>query len=282
MDERLRVLVVEDIGTFRDSYIANLELEKYRTDGAANLASAIAALETCAYHAAIVDIMLGGEKDMTNRDGVKVLERIRDLAEGTQSIVVSRQEELQRVRDFLKEYGAFDYLDKKELQLHGVTLLLDMVRKAVDASRLRSIPSWEEVVKPFRGDNSEMIFVSECLRLLNFKGGFENLSASLSVVFRHLFPLCVPKQPAGVARGMKYVDDLGAFRGQYWSKGQGCSVEILLAGSKGKEVLDHHISTFGAEALLERRDRLGLSIAVLALRDSLRGDYLESPLKSTD
>jgi len=273
MDKRQRILVVEDIGSFRESYVSNLMMENYRTDGAGSLATAIDALQACSYHAAVVDIMLGGEKNTSNRDGVKVLEYIRNLDDGTQPIVVSKQEDLQRVRDFLKEYGAFDYLDKKELRDHGISPLLTMIRKAVSASKLSAVRSWDEIVKPLSWKSTEARFVSECLRLLDFRGGFEHLSGTLSGVMQYLLPLLVVKDSE---EGMRYRESLDAFSGQYWSKGQGKAVEILLFSTKRAELVNMRVSEIGEANVLETRERAGLSLVVLDHPGAQRATFIES------
>jgi len=115
LDKRTRVLVVEDVDTMRKMLVRSFLLRgHYRVDEAADLDEAMHALETCTYQVALVDIMLAGAMDTANRDGSKVLEKIRDLEEGTRAIVLSGQDQPQLARDFLKEFGAADYIAKSE------------------------------------------------------------------------------------------------------------------------------------------------------------------------
>src|SRR5664280_3648079 len=136
MDVRTRVLVVEDIAIARESYVANLELsDQYRVDAAADLASAEMAIDVCAYHVAVVDIMLAGPRDVSNRDGVKVARRLQRLAEGTRVVMLSAQRsETELVGDLLQDYGVFKYIDKATLERDGIAGLLEVVERAAKAS----------------------------------------------------------------------------------------------------------------------------------------------------
>lgn len=272
MDKRVRVLVVEDIESFRESCIANLERENYRADGASNLQEAKAAIDRSAYHVAIVDIMLAGESDWSNRDGVRVLEYIRELAEGTQPIVLSKQSELQLVRDFLKKYGAFDYLNKEELEHTGISLLFDMLKQAVKASPLTAPPAWESFSPSLAWGTSEDDFVYQCLRVLEFKGGFENLSRSLLTVAGDLRPLLVPRN---ASRAIVYDQALGAFRGKYWSKGQGIAIELLLFGAPMPDSRILQLPGLTGRHVLYNREKAGLLVVILDLPDAGREAFME-------
>ncbi len=271
MDKKPRILVVEDVDTFRESHIDNLERENYTVAGAGSLAEARETLEKRSYHAALVDIMLGGEKDLANRDGVKVLEVLRDLDEGTQPIVVSAQPEKQRVRDFLKDYGAFDYLDKRALASGGIQVLLQMVKSAVEASSAGKDLSWDELDVPLAAGMSERFFVTDCLSRLQFKGGFEHFSRSLLTVGKHLSPLLVPQ---GKERAMLFDATLKAFRGMFWSKGQGLAIELLIGGTQLEPDIRRTLPQSTSQ-LIYSREKAGLAILVLSNADAKPGDFVK-------
>jgi CheY-like chemotaxis protein len=274
VDRRTRVLVVEDIDTLRDSYVLNLELEKrYRVDSAADLLEATAAVASCTYHVALVDIMLAGEKDVANRDGVKVLERIRELNEGTKPIVLSIQPHPQLVADLLQDYGAYGYLDKDAVrQGGGFGKVVALVDKATDASPVGIVPTWNAVVQNLlAGQADEGTFVSEAMDRLQFKGGFENLRETLVSAMRYFLPLLPPTKDRG---GLAYDVDNGAFGGRFWSKGQGCAVEVALTG--GQQASAEAIGGQHSGGVLLAQEKAQLAIRVEQLPQAARQEFLAS------
>src|SRR6185369_12329088 len=135
MDSRKRILVVEDDSNLRESYMANLKMENYLVDGAGSLQEAIEALDKRNYHTAIVDIKLK-KKDSKN-EGVDVVRYIRQLDEGTESIVLSSMKDQVLERDLLKEHEVFDYIVKADLDNKGgISHLLKRVKSAIDTCRV--------------------------------------------------------------------------------------------------------------------------------------------------
>jgi len=260
VDKRTRVLVVEDVDTMRKMLVRSFLLRgNYRVDEAANLDEAMVALNTCTYQVALVDIMLAGAMDTANRDGAKVLERIRDLDEGTRAIVLSGQDEPQLARDFLKEFGAADYVAKSTLGKSGVGKLVEMVAAEAEASPVGEKPSWDAVIAALAGDRDEPMFVSEAMKL-NFKGGFENLRNNLGTAIRHLMPLLPERAGNGlVANG-------NGFSGRFWSKGQACAVELSLLDSESDNSAD-------ADRMIFEREKGGLRVVVSRLPDIERDAF---------
>jgi DNA-binding response OmpR family regulator len=269
MHTRKRILVVEDEAPFRESCVANLKRANYHADGAESLSAAKASLELRNYHVALVDIMLAG-KDESNRDGVEVVEHIRKLGEGTATIVVSAQDKSRElVRDLLKEYGAFDYIDKRTIGATGTKALLEVVERALQNSANQNLSSWERIVRELGSGQSEEAFAGNFLHHLEFKGGFENLSHSLQRACIHLMPLIKKK---GDDRGMRYNADEREFKGQYWSKGQGRAVELLMFGRQHRAPL-----TAGVESsILYQAEKGGLSTLIVELSEMDRDDFVES------
>lgn len=274
IEKRTRVLVVEDIETLRDSYVLNLELEKrYRIDSAADLAQATDAITNRTYHVALVDIMLAGEKDVANRDGVKVLERIRNLNEGTKAVVLSIQPHTQLVREILKQYSAYDYLDKGAVRADGFSLVVGTIDKAAEASPVGDVPTWQAVVQDLAaGQWEEAQFVSEALGSLQFKGGFENLSRTLIGALQHFMPLLPLKRGQ---RGFLFDSGAGKFRGHFWSKGQGCAIRLVLCGRQPPTADSDSRSDPRAQLLLAR-DKADLSVRVEQVSDAARQDFAET------
>lgn len=270
IDNRHRVLFVEDVDSMRESYLANIRRQNYRADGAANLAAAIDAIDKCTYHVAIVDIMLAGPRDTSNRDGLEVLRHIRSLDEGTQTIVLSGQEnDLQLVSDSYAEHKVFSYILKNKVREEGVSFLLQAIQNAVANYPTKS--TWNDLVNQIAWPIGEALFVSECLRLLEFNGGAGNLLNSLLTSCNPLMPLLVPKQSE---RALPYDKELDLFRGIFWSKGQGKAVEILVSGKNVSNALEKALT---GRIILDKREKAGLSICIAEALESSRSEFSDRP-----
>ena len=225
MDTRARILVVEDIEVARETLIAVLDRADYSVDGVATAASAISTIDSRCYHVALVDIMLAGKDDTTDRGGAKVLQYLKQVRDPTHALVLSAQKnDVTLVRDLIKRYGALDYIAKWEFEEKGNEYLLQQIKDAMP----KSAPlTWADLTKSLIWNWMEAKFVSNSMHLLKFGGGFENLSRSLISACQHLVPLLVEK---GAPRAMDRHPAAEVFSGIYWSRGQGVAVEILIHG----------------------------------------------------
>ena len=271
LDGKKRILVVEDIETFRESYIANLEMEDYKVSGASTLKEAIEAVNSCTFHVAVVDIVLS-EKKISNRDGVEVVRYIRDLKEGTQVIVLSLLEDTQLERDLLKEYDIFDYIPKASKG--GISHLLKRVKTAIEACPLDGPLSWEGLVGSIAWPVDSNHFIAECLTRLEFKGGFQTLSRALIAACKAAVPLL---RENATDQAVRFDPQRRVFHGRFWSKAQNTAIELLF--------WDKHISggSNATESLMGRRSVLyqpkekgGLSVAIVELPELSRSDFLHS------
>jgi len=228
MEDQKKILIVED-EIFRETLVAILARSNYKADGAANLREALQAIDQCFYHVALVDIMLGGARDISNRDGLKVLQYLKDYNEGTKSIVLSGQPERQLIADIILKYGAFDFIYKGEA--FSVPALLEKIDKAIKLVNINSFIEWPALIKLMAWPQKEMKIVSDCMQLIDFKGGFENLSRSIIQAAKSLVPILIPTD---VERALEWDKDILFFRGKYWSKGQGFPIEFFI-GSKSQD-----------------------------------------------
>lgn len=274
MNTRPRILIVEDDKKMRDTWIEVLIREGFRVEGAGSLAEAISAANSCSYHVAVIDIMLNGD-DKTNRDGVGVVRYLRWLREDTQPLVLSGQDDTTLVRDLLREYGAIDYLAKKEIKQKGNSILIQKIKSFLETpNTLPKIADWEKLTKMLTDDLSEQVFVSDCLRSLGFKGGFENLRASLLTACKHLVPLLVAND---TRPGLSRTKVPQVFNGKFWSKGQCTAVEILIYGTNtSPEELEAEWN-LSERTTLYNRTKGGLSIVVLECPELTREQFLPAP-----
>jgi CheY-like chemotaxis protein len=268
MDTRPRILIVEDIADMREAYLARFELEgAYQADGVQDLESARNAMTLKTYDVAVVDIMLAGEDELANRDGVKVVELLRDQGEGTIPIVVSAQKEVELVRDLWQEHGAYDYVPKEVVERDGTVVLLNAVRKALSASK-RGEVEWEDIVAALAGGRLEREFVSAIQSKLDFRGGFGNLERTLVSVIQHFLPLLKLENDDG---GVRFDPRDGGFRGTYWSKGAGRAVEVFIGG---KRVTGAEPGDANPGRVLMERTRGGLQVVVSAADEYLRDAFV--------
>lgn len=272
MDIRPRILIVEDIDDMRESWRAVFERVDYRADGAATAEAAIKAIDRCTYHVALVDIMLAGKDNVTDRGGVKVLKYLRDLAEGTRALVLSAQKgDVPLVRDLLKEYGALDYLAKWEIaERGGNDFLVQKVKGALSVSAHGEALTWEQLIGSLAWGLPEPFFVSECLNFLEFKGGFENLRRSLLGVCQHLVPLLVE---VGTTKAIGRDKVPEVFSGTYWSKGQGSAIELLIYGKNARTGVVERGWGLSGRKLLHERTKGDLSVVVIERPDLAREQF---------
>jgi CheY-like chemotaxis protein len=271
MDTRKRVLVVEDIADMRATVVEVLERENLIVHSAATAEEAIAAAERRLYHLALIDISLAGKDDASDREGVLVLKRLRELGEGTQSLVLSGQrQDIPLVRDLLKDYGAVDYVAKWELQDKGNAFLVSKVNEILRAQKIPGVPEWRDLTRVLTQGSSESVFVSECLRLLEFKGGFDNLSRSLINACEHLVPLLIPIS-GELTLSRQRVSEV--FNGAFWSKGQGLAIDLLLFGKNvSPDAIDREWNLSAQEPLYSRT-KAGLSVVIRERRDLTRDKF---------
>jgi CheY-like chemotaxis protein len=109
MEGERRVLVVEDDQSWQDLYQEVLTESGYLVDTVTSLSRALHAIDRRFYHVGIVDIRLG--KGPKNKDGLKVLERLYELDEGTAVIIASAYAQVSMLEE-LRGYGVFGLAEK--------------------------------------------------------------------------------------------------------------------------------------------------------------------------
>jgi ActR/RegA family two-component response regulator len=252
----------------RETWIAILDLAGYAVQGAATAEAAISAIDRRSFHVALVDMMLAGPDDKTNRDGAKVLDYLRAVGDPTRSLVLSAQDDdVTLARDMIKDYGAHDYLKKRDVEEKGNKFLLETIKDAMPTVRP---PTWEQLTKIVLSDLSEQQFVSECLYHLKFGGGFENLSRSLIAACQNLFPLV---GEAGASRGLTRTKVPEVFSGTFWSRGQGTAIELLVYGRNALSETVESAWSLSRTKLLFSRSKSDLSIVVVPCSNLARGQF---------
>lgn len=269
MDKRPRILVVEDDVSARGRVAAVLRRENVRVETCGSLAEASVLIESIRFDVALIDIMLNGPHDRANRDGVDVLTRIKATGEGTKTLVLSGQSDPELVADIWQDHGADGYLSKDKVARDGPPYYLEKIREALGAMQPPvHARDWPALARALAPDASEAELVQDILRGASFSGGLAVLRSMLFEAGRWLVPLLPARDTS--SRGLKQASP-GVFRGEYWSKGQGCAVELILHGSNTETGGDN--LGFGSPELLHQRTKGGLTVAVVALRERPREQF---------
>jgi CheY-like chemotaxis protein len=270
MDKRPRILVVEDDESARGRVAAVLRREDVRVETCGSLADASALIDIIRFDVALIDIMLGGPHDRANRDGVEVLTRIRAAGEGTKTYMLSGQSDPELVADIWQERGADGYLSKDKVSREGPTYYLKKIREALDALQLPAqARDWSALARALAPEVSEAELVHDLLRGAAFSGGLPVLRSMLFDAVKWLVPLLPARDAA--SRGLRAASP-GVFRGTYWSKGQGCAVELILRGTNA-EAGDPDPGSGPSPEFLHQHTKGGLTVAVVALPERARAEF---------
>lgn len=269
MDKRPRILVVEDDESARGRVAAVLRREDVRVEACGSLAEATVLIDNIRFDVALIDIMLDGPHDRANRDGVDVLLRIKATGEGTTTFVLSGQSDPKLAADILQDHGADGYLSKGQVAREGPPYYLKKIRDALGAMQpLKQARDWTALTGALAPDMSEADLVHEILSGAAFTGGLPVLQSMLFDAGKWLVPLLAARDPA--SRGLRETSQ-GFFRGTYWSRGQGCAVELVLHGNNAKAG-DYGLAS-GSPQLLHERTKGGLTLAVRALPERSRAEF---------
>ncbi|MBM4429920.1 MAG: response regulator [Chloroflexi bacterium] len=237
MEDKPRILVVEDDISWQDIYREALTRSGYLVQTASNLTEALEALDRCFFHVAVVDLKLSADEN--NRDGMKVLRRIWALDEGTLAIVgsgyvsVSMYDEFQRMgifgyteipADARKALQSIEFYRGQIRKDEPLGNILDKVDKAVHEAQPKSI--WRRLsVSPFGILRS--LSAREVQQMLHV-GPMLELRPFLSTLVRPLFPWLQAKNeviPIRDDQQIKYPEIL-ALETLCWSRALGKAVTI--------------------------------------------------------
>lgn len=272
MDKRARILVVEDIENARETWIDTLTRERFWAEGAANLKEALDALDRSTFDVVLVDIMLNGPNDASNRDGIEVLRRIKSSGEPTRAFVLSGADnDMPLVRNAILDFDAKDFLFKRDVTAKTEKALIAKLRAAARAAAKPM--NWRGTVSGLVGEMDEATFVHRLQRGMQFTGGFDVLRKAIMDATSEVMPLL---QPAHRSAAQFRGPNGEIFVGTYWSKGQGCAVEIVIygRGSDHGEIRKEH--GVGDDNCLYGRSKAGLSI-LIARTEAPRSSFEPSP-----
>ncbi len=113
MNRQGRVLIVDDLESWRKALTVTLQREGFHTDSAFTAAEVLERLQETLYHMVILDIRLV-DSDASNTEGIDLLREFdkRGLSRATAIIILSAYGTLEHMRRAFKDYEVADFLEK--------------------------------------------------------------------------------------------------------------------------------------------------------------------------
>jgi CheY-like chemotaxis protein len=149
MNRQGRVLVVDDLGPWREQLVETLRREGFYADSASTAAEVLERLDEMFYHILILDIRLV-DADPLNQAGIDLLDELdkRGLSEATKVIILSAYGTKEQMRLAFKNHKVADFLSKENFTKQ---VFLESVHQVLSNDvniNLALIVHWQEVSGP--------------------------------------------------------------------------------------------------------------------------------------
>lgn len=268
MKDKKRVLLVEDSNVLMRTYAKVLASVGYEVEAVSNLKDAINNIEDNTYHVALIDIQLD-EDDENNRDGLRVIERIHSLQEGTAIVILSGLDALDVAVEAYERFGLHKYLEKKKFNTPDQ--ITTAVKNAFEASRIRELGSFKSITDLLSGGRSTQHWENECLRALKPSGGMRGLNQVLTEFCKPYTPLLPKKE---LSPPMQIVADKEIAYGEFWSKAFGKAL-LLSLHSKDSTGRPSMVDQFGPVELIRNYEKANVVGSVFSLPKATRHKFVE-------
>lgn len=234
-----RVLIVEDDPSWQENFKETVESLDYVAQLAGSFRVADSRLNRQHFHLVLVDLRL--QEGAEELQGMKLVQKVAELDEGTSTIIVSGYADATIATEALKRFDAFYVIEKDRVDPRQfVELVQAAVSQADEKYRARfasamdflsagqDVHSWAaEVLSALIGENRTL-----GLNDLN------QLRDLLNVLLDGLFPLLHHRLEKRVL-----IDrDAGVVRGHYWSKALGDAIALELGS---RELVEREIADAG-------------------------------------
>lgn len=252
-----RILIVENLEPLQKQYKVGLELANLEADTASKLEDALAAIENRTYTIIMVDLMLNDPVD-TKLDGLPILERVRDLGEGTKTIVISGQTSIETALETQKAYAGSDYVEKTKILNEGMDYLINKITDLLKNAEIKLYGPYKSVAPVLAGGYArERNWSDQFLNGLKSKGGIPGLEKFLTKLGNPLVPLLPEKD---VTSPLQIKPDLGVATGHFWSKGKGIGVQLVIGNEDRMADLNRYLSDnhLDKQSALHKADASGL------------------------
>lgn len=223
MDNRTRILVVEDDPDYQKHYSSWLSTEKFLVKMSRNLEETALMLDSHYFDIAIVDMNLENDKD----GGMKVLSKIREMGDPTRVIIISADVSKENVRNTYEKFGA-SVLFKTELSRDRLVDLINQELSLPLGNPYEKISLYNFFLKE-RGLSDQKIFL-----VSNNKPDIERLLQNL---FLEILPL---NNKLNITSNLVEVStEEYMLQISGWSRGVGSTVVVRLGSRKRIEKESH-------------------------------------------
>ena len=163
----IRTLVIEDDASWQQILSEILSDMGLMVDAASNLEDALKILKSEPHRLAIVDLSLAGS-DHHNYDGLRILEAVRRLDPGCQTILLTGFATVELAVSVLTEYGAFTFLRKENFhRAQFRELIIRALASAPSIENSHTKPSeqtagaFPETGKEIEGQDNQVLVVED-------------------------------------------------------------------------------------------------------------------------
>ena len=113
MNRQGRILVVDDLESWREELVETLQHDGLYADSASTSTEALQRLDKTLYHVLVLDIRLE-DADHTNEDGIDLLSELekRGLSDATKVIMLSAHDSKEHMRTAFRDHKVVDFLSK--------------------------------------------------------------------------------------------------------------------------------------------------------------------------
>lgn len=256
---QIKCLIVDDTSTWQEIFAQPLRDSGHKVHITPSLDEAFDRINKNFYHVAVVDLALDPDNDK-NTDGLKVLQKLSDLGEGTQSMLISGVGTMQ-IGWQAGIYGAAEVIEKGKFDADSYALA---VKLALD--RAQAILGRYHVQPEFFGGTANpTIWSTNVLMFLKMKKGYVTLDEFISRLLRRFEPLLAPLgNPEALIDRQKRI-----VAAHCWSKGVGHAIDVRFGCVTRLE----EIQTHSSETVLRAVTHDELIGYVARRADSVVGDY---------
>jgi ActR/RegA family two-component response regulator len=270
MKGQKRVLLIEDMEVPRQTYADIISSAGYSVDVATNLQEAISIIHSKTFHVAVVDITLD-EDDVYNRDGLKIIEYLHELGEGTESIILSGQDTVEVAVEAYERFNLLQYIEKRKLR--DTSELTSAVYNAYEKCKINVFGTHDSVIGFLGGKNAEWEWVPKCITALHPAEGRYGLESFFSNLLTPFAPL-LPKK--GVETQI-YLNEVERYvSGDFWSKAIGIAISVFVYPRKHIPESFEMLEANSREMeLISKSQKLNLAGFVFALSNGDRSEFAD-------
>ncbi len=267
-----KCLIVEDDSRWQEILREVVEEGKCNVSVAPSLRSAHTLIEREFFHVVVVDLSL--TSDDSDQSGLVILALLRDLGEGTQSILVTGHGTLALGFDVGSRFGGLGAIAKDDFAKQK-GYFMNLLQKGLSAAQEEQARLFQEPrgaeVEILRGDRKVYLWEHEVTSAIG--GGIQLIHTLLHLLLRPMAPLMPPRD----ANPSVIEADQHIIRSSLWSRAIGQAVNIVFGEKSAVEGVRATLPA-GTQIVAESER---LNLAGFAALDSTREfDCFKSVLKT--